>query len=168
VGSVAKTWREIPSVLSRLAKPLLGLIVLLALPWLGLGGSARASFVVGQFGSDRAKSSTVPLYAEGAGCGGASYAGTGHEDKPGDEESPSAKFLSRRLLAAGQGLQTGSSIGGASAPGSASGPGGSGPVGILSQTELPAGGLVVYFREPSASLNLSAFIDTLLDPPRQA
>jgi len=138
VGSVAKTWREIPSVLSHVAKPLFGLIVLLALPLLGLGGSARASFVVGQFGADRAKSSNVPLDAEGAGCGGASSA-SGHEDRPGDEESPSAKLLSRRLLAAGQGLQTGSSAGGASAPSAPSGPGGSGPVGILTPNAPPPG-----------------------------
>lgn len=130
MGSVARTWREIPSVLSRPAKPLLGLVVLLAFPWLGLGSSARASFVVGQFGSDRAKSSAVPLDNEGTGCG-TSSARTGHEDRPGEEESPWANSPSRWLLAAWPGLQTGSSTGGASAPGSASGPGGAGLVGIL-------------------------------------
>lgn len=41
-------------------------------------------------------------------------------------------------------------------------------VGNLSRTELPTDGLVVYFREPAASIHLTAFIDSLLDPPRQA
>ena len=40
--------------------------------------------------------------------------------------------------------------------------------GCLPQSEPPAGGLVVYFREPAGSLHLSAFIDSLLDPPRPA
>jgi len=35
-------------------------------------------------------------------------------------------------------------------------------------TELPVSGLVVYFREPAASFDLTAFIDPVLDPPRQA
>lgn len=35
-------------------------------------------------------------------------------------------------------------------------------------TELPVSGLVVYFREPAASFDLTAFIDPILDPPRQA
>jgi hypothetical protein len=54
-------------------------------------------------------------------------------------------------------------------------PSGSGPysgsvpvAGDLSRTELPSDGLVVYYREPPASLDLSAFIDSILDPPRQA
>lgn len=59
--------------------------------------------------------------------------------------------------------------GGGMAP-SGSGPSsGSAPaVGILPRTELPADGLVVYFREPAALFDLTAFIDSILDPPRQA
>jgi hypothetical protein len=41
-------------------------------------------------------------------------------------------------------------------------------LGHLTSVELPASGLVVYFREPAASFDLSKFIDSILDPPRQA
>ena len=45
--------------------------------------------------------------------------------------------------------------------------GGDGPVtGIVSTIELPTDGRVVYYREPSSQLQLSQFIDPLLDPPR--
>jgi hypothetical protein len=54
-------------------------------------------------------------------------------------------------------------------------PSGSGPssgsasaVGILPRAELPADGLVVYFREPAALFDLTAYVDFILDPPRQA
>lgn len=40
--------------------------------------------------------------------------------------------------------------------------------GVPTRAELPADGLVVYFREPAASTHLSALIDPLLDPPRRA
>ena len=39
---------------------------------------------------------------------------------------------------------------------------------FIPQVELPVDSLVVYFREAAASLRLSAFIDSLLDPPRFA
>jgi hypothetical protein len=38
----------------------------------------------------------------------------------------------------------------------------------LTTAEPPTSGLVVYFREPASSIQLSAFIDSILDPPRQA
>lgn len=59
--------------------------------------------------------------------------------------------------------------GGGMAP-SGSGPSsGSAPVaGIPPRTELPADGLVVYFREPAARFDLTSYVDSILDPPRQA
>lgn len=59
--------------------------------------------------------------------------------------------------------------GGGMAP-SGSGPSsGSAPVaGIPPRTELPADGLVVYFREPAALFDLTCYVDSILDPPRQA
>jgi hypothetical protein len=57
--------------------------------------------------------------------------------------------------------------GGLSAPSSSGPSSGTSPVaGDLPRTEPPAGGLVVYFREPAARFDLSAFIDSILDPPR--
>lgn len=62
-------------------------------------------------------------------------------------------------------LQGGS---GMSAPSSSSSSGSVPVVGALTPIDLPPGGLVVFFREPAASIHLSAFIDSILDPPRQA
>jgi hypothetical protein len=54
-------------------------------------------------------------------------------------------------------------------------PPGSGPtsssspvVADLSIAEMPMSGLVIYFREPATRFDLPAFIDSILDPPRQA
>jgi hypothetical protein len=59
--------------------------------------------------------------------------------------------------------------GGGMAPtGTGSSSGSPSVVGHLSSVELPVSGLVVYFREPAASFDLSRFIDSILDPPRQA
>jgi hypothetical protein len=60
--------------------------------------------------------------------------------------------------------------GGSMTPPSGSGPSaGSPPVaGELPRTELPSGGLVLTYREPAAAFDLSAFIDSILDPPRPA
>ncbi len=38
----------------------------------------------------------------------------------------------------------------------------------LAPAKPPTSAIVVYFREPSDSLPLSAFLDSLLDPPRVA
>jgi hypothetical protein len=40
------------------------------------------------------------------------------------------------------------------------------PSGMTLLTDLPVGGMAVYYREPSSRLELSRFIDTVLDPPR--
>jgi hypothetical protein len=58
--------------------------------------------------------------------------------------------------------------GGMSAPNSGSASGSAPVFAALTVTELPTSGLVAYFREPPISIHLSAFIDSLLDPPRQA
>jgi hypothetical protein len=59
--------------------------------------------------------------------------------------------------------------GGGMAPsGGNSSPSSSPAAGVLTGPELPADGLVVYFREAAASLKLSIFIDSILDPPRRA
>jgi hypothetical protein len=59
--------------------------------------------------------------------------------------------------------------GGGMAPiGTGSSSGSPSVLGHLSSAELPVSGLVVYFREPAASFDLSRFIDSILDPPRQA
>jgi len=38
----------------------------------------------------------------------------------------------------------------------------------LTQAERPTNALVVYVRESSSSLDLSAYVDSILDPPRPA
>lgn len=59
--------------------------------------------------------------------------------------------------------------GGGMAPSGGNSSSSSTPVaGVLSRAELPADGLVAYFREPAAAIQLSAFIDSILDPPRRA
>ena len=58
--------------------------------------------------------------------------------------------------------------GGMSSPVSGPSSGSTAAVAYLPPVLPPVDGLVVYFREPDAALRLSAFIDSLLDPPRQA
>jgi len=55
--------------------------------------------------------------------------------------------------------------GGMTPPGSTTG-GDHPPAGYLPCAGLSPDGLVVYFREPVAVLDLSTFVDSLLDPPR--
>jgi hypothetical protein len=58
--------------------------------------------------------------------------------------------------------------GGMSAPSSGPSSGPAPVFAVLATAEPPTSGLVVSFREPPTSLQLSAFIDSILDPPRQA
>jgi hypothetical protein len=131
---------------SRVAEPLFGLIVLLAWPWLGLGDSARAGFVLRQRASspELANPSAefaliVTLDGEEAGASGAPSGGTGGEDGSGDEGSPWSASLPRQLLLSWPGVQTGPGAGGTSPSRPASGPGGSGLVGILAPNAPPPG-----------------------------
>jgi hypothetical protein len=132
-------------VLSRVAKPLFGLTVLLACPWLGLGSSARACFVLGQFASplERAKLSgdlalVVPLDAEETGSGGASSGGMGDEDRRSNEGSPGPANLPRQVSPAWR-FPTGSVAGGTSSSGPTPGAGAAGLVGILTLAARPLG-----------------------------
>lgn len=118
--------------------------VLLAAAALDLGPSAGAAYI--------------------SMAGDSASAGLGAGPTDDTPTTPTDPNLDRQLVPIGH-LQGG----GGMAP-SGSGPtSGSAPaVGILPRTELPADGLVVYFREPAAVIQLSAFIDSILDPPRQA
>ena len=58
--------------------------------------------------------------------------------------------------------------GGMTSPTSSSSPDGPPGAGCLPPSDPPADGLVVYFREPAGKLDLSAFVSTILDPPRVA
>jgi len=58
--------------------------------------------------------------------------------------------------------------GGLSSSSSTTSPDGPSGAGCLPPSDPPAGGLVVYFREPAGSLDLSAFVSSILDPPRPA
>jgi hypothetical protein len=60
------------------------------------------------------------------------------------------------------------SSGGCSSPSSGSASGSSPANGLLSPLDLPTSCLVVYYREASIRLDFSWFIDSLLDPPRDA
>lgn len=62
----------------------------------------------------------------------------------------------------------GSSGGMSSPPGSGSSSGASPGVAHLLQVERPASVLVVYVRESAAALDLTAYSDSILDPPRLA
>jgi len=114
---------ETRSVLSRVAKPLFGLIVLLACPWLGLGGSARAGFV-------------ITLGTTEAAFSDASSAGTAEEDRPGNPEWAWLASLPPQLLPAGPAPQASSTTGGMTTSASPTEAGGGGLVGLLMPDRL--------------------------------
>jgi hypothetical protein len=58
--------------------------------------------------------------------------------------------------------------GGMAPPGSSSTSGTSPVVADLSNSQLQTSGAVAYYREPPSSIDLSTYIDSILDPPRQA
>jgi hypothetical protein len=58
--------------------------------------------------------------------------------------------------------------GGMAPPSSNSSSGNSPVVADLSDSQLPTCSAAAYYREPPTSIDLSAFIDSILDPPRQA
>lgn len=58
--------------------------------------------------------------------------------------------------------------GGMSSPSTGGNSGSASAPGLLARFDPPTDGLVVYFREPAASLRFSSFIDSILDPPRAA
>lgn len=58
--------------------------------------------------------------------------------------------------------------GGMSSSSTTTSPDGPSGAGCLSPSDPPAGGLVVYYREPAGVLDLSAFVSSILDPPRVA
>jgi len=105
-------------VLSRVAKSLIGLLVLLAWPCLGLGGSARAAFV-------------ITLGADEALVSGASSGGAGEEGGSRDTGTPGRASLPRHLVPAGPSFQPSSTAGGTTSSGPGAGPGGPGLVGLL-------------------------------------
>src|SRR5262249_19246845 len=114
---------EMRSVQSCITKPLIGLLVLLAWPCLGPGGSARACFVLRQSATNpgQAKSSAGPallvtLDAEADGYGIASSGGAGDEDHPTKDDLPRGVRLPLELTPAWTGLQTSSSTGGMFSP----------------------------------------------------
>ena len=118
--------------------------VLLAAAVLDLGPSARAAY--------------IPV----SGICDSHGLGSGPADEP--PTNPTDPNLDREPTPAGH-LQGG----GGMAPSGGNSSSSSTPVaGVLSRSELPADGLVVYFRAPTGSLQLSAFIDSILDPPRRA
>lgn len=105
----------------------------------------------------RASAAYVSMADISAGCGTGSSTDSGNY-------SPDRPLLDREPPVAAH-LQGGS---GMSAPSSSSSSGSVPVAGDLARTELPVDGLVVYFREPAAAIHLTAFIDSILDPPRQA
>jgi hypothetical protein len=109
------------TVSMRRIRRILPLVVLLAWPCLGLGGSARAGFalVLAVDGAELEKSS------ESSSSGGADPSKNGRD--------PAFAELFRRLTPAWQGLQSSSSSSGTSSPSPTSGSGGSGLVGTLTQ-----------------------------------
>jgi len=149
-------------VLSRVAKPLIALIVLLAGPCLGPGGSARAGFVLGQRASsfERPNSSAgfaliVTLDAEEAGAGGAG-SGSGNEDRPRDNGNPWLASLPQQLFLAWDGLQAGSAAGGTPTSGPAPGTSGPGLVGMLTPGSPPP---------PAERADLLFLVDQRFKPP---
>jgi len=153
-------------VRSRVAKPLFGLIVLLAWPWLGLGGSARACFVLGPLAAPpERESSSAGLALDGTLDSGARYDATADAER----QSPKGSSWWANLSPAWHGLQTGAATGGMSPFESAPGAGGPGLVGILAPDFPPDGG------EKAERLFLGderfkppPFASRLFRPPRRA
>jgi len=141
-------------MLSRVAKPLFGLIVLLACPW--LGASARAGFAL-----------VVPFDGEQTGCGAALWGDTGDEDRPSNEGSPWAAPLPAKVLLAWSGLQTGSGAGSTSTSGPTAGAGGTGLAGILAPNSSPplaGGGSLLFLADER--FKPPPFASRLFRPPR--
>ena len=92
----------------------------------------------------------------------------GNMESAGSSETPNplrdSKEVQKRPMPSAH-LQGG---GGMSSPSSGPYSGSASVVALLPRVEPPVDGLVVYFREPDAAFRLSAFIDSLLDPPRLA
>jgi hypothetical protein len=159
-------------MLSRVAKPLLALIVLLA--WLGLGDSARASFVIRQRTSSPKRVQTsagftlvVMLDEEESGPSELPADGTSDQDRSRNEGNPWAAPLPGPLLLAWSGVQTGSGAGSTSTSGPTSTPGGVGLTAILdpNSTAPPAEGANLLFLAEER-FKPPPFASRLFRPPR--
>jgi hypothetical protein len=123
--------------------------VLIASAILDMGSRASAAYL-----------STASRSVGAAGTGAGTGAGTATDETPGNP----ANYKRGDLPAlanqpAGAGTTSSGTSGGPSGPNS--------PAAELPPKEPPPGNLVVYFREPAVRLELTKYIDSILDPPRQ-
>jgi hypothetical protein len=119
------------------------LLVLLAWPWMGRGGSAHASFALRRLdsSSERTLSAGFALFVtvdgEEAGSCGASFEDA--DEGPRKQGAHEWADLLSPALSAWPGFQTSSAPGGMSTSGSPSGPGGPGPIAALTGNCPPLG-----------------------------
>jgi hypothetical protein len=128
-----------------LTRALVTVGVLTALAVLDLGPRASAAYL------SMASKPSAGLGAEAA------------ADVPDSPPEPKAEPVRHERF----GLVTGHVPGGGATSSNSVSSGPTSPAADLPPREPPAGGLTVYFRQSEVLLDLSAFVDSILDPPRR-
>jgi len=160
-------------VLSRGGKPILGLIVLLAWPLLGLGGRAQASFSLGQLSRESHRPKCSLGFEFELVLNGEEQTEAAHANSPGGmsgetpsvpEADPAQRGFPQRPLPRPSDLQTGTSSG----PAPSTGPGGGAGLSLFPPVPAPVlghdvSGLLFLANE---RLKPPPFPSRLFRPPR--